>query len=75
VNELDKEIDEDLLNEIAVQELLNEDFGQLSLNALASTTTPSCIQLKATVKNKIMLILVDTGSSHSFVSSHFVTMS
>jgi hypothetical protein len=50
VNELDKEIDEDLLNEIAVQELLNEDFGQLSLNALASTTTPSCIQLKATVK-------------------------
>jgi hypothetical protein len=65
VNELDKEI--------AVQELLTEDFGQLSLNALARTTTPSCIQLKATVKNKTMLILVDTGSSHSFVSSHFVT--
>jgi hypothetical protein len=40
---------------------------------LAGTTTPSCIQLKATVKNKTMLILVDKGS-HSFVSSHFVTM-
>jgi hypothetical protein len=27
VNELDKEIDEDLLNEIVVQELLTKDFG------------------------------------------------
>jgi hypothetical protein len=38
-------------------------------------TLPSAgasIQLKATVKNKTMLILVDTGSSHSFVSSQFV---
>ena len=74
VNDLDKELDDDILNEIAAQELLAEDFGQLSLNALAGTTSPASIQLQATVKNKTMLILVDTGSTHSFVSAHFVTM-
>lgn len=74
VNDLDKEIDEDPLNEMAVQEILTEDFGQLSLNSLAGTTSSSCMQLKATVKNKTMLILVDTWSSHSFVSAHFVAM-
>jgi hypothetical protein len=26
LNDLDKEIDEDLLNEMAIEELLNEDF-------------------------------------------------
>lgn len=62
LNDLDREIDEELLNEMAVQEILTEDFGQLSLNVLASTTSSKCTQLKATVQNKTMLILVDTGS-------------
>jgi len=74
LNDLDREIDEELLNEMAVQEILTEDFGQLSLNALAGTASSECIQLKATVQNKTMLILVDTGSSHSFVSSDFVNL-
>jgi hypothetical protein len=72
VNDLDKDISEDLLNEIAIEDMINEDFCQLSLNALAGTHTSDCIQLRTTVQNKTMLILVDTGSSHSFVSSHFV---
>jgi len=74
LNDLDKELDEDLLNEIAIEELLNEDFCQLSLNALAGTVAQNCIQLYTTVKNKTMLTLLDTGSSHSFVSAHFVQM-
>jgi len=74
VNDLDREINEDLLNEMAIDEALNETFGQLSLNALAGTESTDSIQLKATVRNKTMLILVDTGSSHCFVSSHFVQL-
>jgi len=74
VNDLDREIPEELLNEMAVDEMLTETFGQLSLNAIAGTEGANSLQLKATVKNKTMLILVDTGSSHSFVSSQFVHM-
>ena len=73
-NDLDKEISEDLLNDMAIEEILNEDFCQLSLNAISGTDSPHCIKLKTTVKNKTMLTLVDTGSSHSFVSAHFVQM-
>lgn len=74
VNDLDKEINEDLLNEMAIDEMLTENFGQLSLNAMAGTETTNLVKLKATVKNKTMLILVDTGSSHNFVSSHFINL-
>lgn len=31
------------------------------------------MRMRALVKNKVMLILVDSGSSHSFVSSHFLS--
>ena len=74
LNDLDKEIDEDLLNEMAIEELLNEDFCQLSLNALAGTEAQTCMKLQTTVQNQTMLTLLDTGSSHSFVSAHFVRM-
>jgi hypothetical protein len=74
VNDLDREIPEELLNEMAMDEMLTETFGQLSLNAIAGTEGANSIQLKATVQNKTILILVDTGSSHSFVSSQFVHM-
>jgi hypothetical protein len=73
-NDLDKEIDEDLLNEIAIEELLTKDFCQLSLKALSGTKSNDSIKLKTTVNNKTMLTLVDTGSSHNFDSAHFVTM-
>lgn len=74
VNDLDKEINEDLLNEMTIEELLTEDFCQLSLNAITGTEPKDCIKLKTTVKNKTMLTLVDTGSSHSFVSTQFVEL-
>jgi hypothetical protein len=57
---------------MAIDELLTEDFCQLSLNAFAGTESKDCIKLKTIVKNKTMLTLVDTRSSHSFVSTHFV---
>lgn len=43
VNDLDKEISEDLLNEMAIEDMITEDFCQLLLNALAGTHTSDCI--------------------------------
>jgi len=74
LNDLDREISEESLNEMAIEDLITEDFCQLSLNAISGTDSLNCIKLKSTVKNKTMLILVDTGSSHSFVSSQFVQL-
>jgi hypothetical protein len=75
VNDLDKdkeEITEDMLNQLAVEDVLAQDFCQLSLNALSSAETDNAMKLKALVKDKVMLTLLDSSSSHSFVSSNFV---
>lgn len=74
LNDLDREISEDVLNEMAIEELITEDFCQLSLNAISGTESSDCIKLQSTVQNKTMLILVGTGSSYSFVSSQFVQL-
>jgi len=75
VNPLDKEeITEEVLNTLAVEDALAEDFCQLSLNALSSADNDNSIKLRTLVKNKVMLVLLDSGSSHSFISSSFVAM-
>ena len=74
VNPLDKEITEEVLNTLAVEDALAEDFYQLSLNALSSADTDNSIKLRTLVKNKVMLVLLNSGSSHSFISSSFVAM-
>jgi len=74
LNDLDREINEEALNEMAIEDLITEDFCQLSLNAISGAEATDSIKLKATVKNKTMLILVDTRSSHNFVSSQFANL-
>ncbi|WVZ53938.1 hypothetical protein U9M48_004823 [Paspalum notatum var. saurae] len=72
VNELDTPLTDEVLNQLAVEDTLAEEFCSLSLNALAGTDNGSCMKIRALVQNKVMLILIDSGSSHSFVSSHFL---
>ncbi|KAJ1265605.1 hypothetical protein BS78_08G089100 [Paspalum vaginatum] len=72
LNDLDKEIPEEVLNYLAVEEAIAEDFSNISLHALAGTETHGCFKLRAIVNKIVMLIPVDSGSSHSFISS-FVT--
>ena len=74
LNDLDRELSDDVLNELVVEDQLHEEFCQLSLNALSSQDNTSCINLKARVQDKVLLILVDSGSTHSFISSKFVEM-
>lgn len=59
---------------MAVEDVLTDDFCQLSINALTNAETENCIKLRSLVRNKVMLILVDSGSSHSFISSQFINM-
>ena len=77
INDLDKdkeELTEEMLNTLAVEDTLAEDFCQLSLNTLSSQDTGNSMKLKTMVKEKVMLILLDSGSSHSFISADFVRL-
>ena len=73
-NDVEMELSDDVLNELAVEDQLHEEFCQLSLNALSSQDNTSCIKLKARVQDKVLLILVDSGSTHSFIGPKFVEM-
>ena len=72
VNDLDTPLSEELVAQLELEDSLTNDFGHLSLNALAGTDDGHAIKLRALVKNKVMLALVDSGSTHSFVSAQFL---
>jgi hypothetical protein len=74
VNDLDGELSDEVLNELAAEDVLQEQFSELSINALSSQDTLNCIKLKAKVKDKVLLILIDSGSTHSFICQQFVEM-
>lgn len=72
VNDLDVVFNDEVLNQLAVEDALSEDFCQLSRNAIAGTENGEAMKLRTLVSNKVVLILVDSGSSHSFVSQAFL---
>ena len=57
-----------------MEDNLASEFCQLSLNALAGTAQGEALVVRALVQNKVMLILVDSGSSHSFINQQFVQL-
>jgi hypothetical protein len=71
-NDLDQPLSEEVLNQLAVEDALTDEFLQLSLHAISGTETESCIKLRSLVKNKVMLTLVDSCSTASFVSAAFL---
>jgi hypothetical protein len=72
INDLDQTLSEETLNQLVVEDTLSEELCNLSLNAISGTENADCIKIRSWVRNKVMLILMDSGSSHSFVSSNFV---
>jgi hypothetical protein len=65
VNDLDAELTEETLNHLEIEDVLASEMDQLSLNALAGTGSGDSMRIRALVQSKVMLILVDLGSSHS----------
>jgi len=71
-NSLDMPLSEEVVAQIELEDSLASEFCQLSLNALAGTSHGDAMHIRALVQNKVMLTLIDTGSSHSFVSAAFL---
>jgi hypothetical protein len=72
LNDLDAVLTEDVLNQLAIEDTLAAGFCHLSLNAMSGTEVGEAFKVRAIVNNKVMLILIDSGSSHSFVSEKFL---
>jgi hypothetical protein len=72
VNDLDVQLTDEVLHQLDLEDALDAEFCKLSLNAISETDKGEAIKLIAMVQNKVMLVLVDSGSSHSFVSSSFL---
>lgn len=71
---MDRELSDEVLDELATEDALHDQFCQLSLNGITSSDTTTCIKLKTKVKGKVMLVLIDSGNTHSFINSQFVHM-
>lgn len=73
LNDLDMINEDDILNKLAIEDALAADFCQLFLNALAGTEGEDCIRVRALVQNQVMIVLIDSGSTHSFIDSSLVS--
>lgn len=72
MNDLDKDLTEDIINQLATEDDIAEQFYHLSLNSLSSKDNIECIKLWSVVQNKVLLMLVDSGSSHTFINKTLV---
>jgi hypothetical protein len=71
-NDLDTTLTEETLNQLAMEDVMSEELQQLSLNAISGTADGEVLKIRALVKRKTMLILLDSGSSHNFISPSFL---
>lgn len=65
--EIDGKLSDEVLNAIAAEEAVEEVVAYLSVNAISGSANSKTIRLRALVENKVMLLLVDSGSSHTFI--------
>lgn len=70
--ELDMPLTEEVLDQLTKEDELVHAFCQLSLNAISGTEAGEAFKIRAIVNKKVMVLLIDSGSSHSFVSKHFL---
>ena len=72
INDLDMPLSEEIISQLELEDAISADFCQHSLNAIAGTDIGEAMRIKALVQNKVMLTLIDSGSSHSFISAAFL---
>lgn len=72
LNDLDVQLIESTLNQLEIEDVLTQELCQLSINAMAGTESADSMRVRALVHNQVMLILIDFGSSHSFINSALV---
>ena len=54
VNDLDMPLSEEILTQLAMEDSILDDFGQISLNAISSTDSGETLKVRALVKNQVM---------------------
>jgi hypothetical protein len=72
VNDFNAELTEDTPNQLEMEDIITAEMRQLSLNAITGTEHGDSMKIRVLVQNKVMLILVDSRSFHSFVSQCFL---
>lgn len=70
--DFDMPLTEDVLDQLSKEDELAQALCQLSINAIAGTEEGDAFKIRAIVNKKVMLQLIDSGSSHSFVSKQFL---
>ena len=68
----DMPLNDEIIAQLELEDALTTEFCQLSINALVGTDHGDAMKIQALVKNQMMLTLVDTGSTHSFISAAFL---
>lgn len=66
------QLSEEVLNMLEMHDIAVAEQLSLSLNALAGSEGANCLRLRALVGNQVMLILVDSGSSNSFINANML---
>lgn len=72
VEEHQSELSSEVLDILAVADSTAEEQYHLSVHAMAGTVDNDTICLRALVKYQVLLILIDSGSTHSFLNSSFL---
>ncbi|KAK3124731.1 hypothetical protein QOZ80_7BG0591530 [Eleusine coracana subsp. coracana] len=70
--DLGADLTEEVLLQLDKEDELQLEMGKLSLNALAGTDEGEALRVRALVQKQVMLLLVNSGSSHSFVNAAFL---
>jgi hypothetical protein len=66
-------LSEYILTALELSTLSSEENCFISLNAITSTQSNKVIHLRALVGNQVLSILIDSGSSHTFLNSSMLT--
>jgi hypothetical protein len=67
------QLSEEILNMMEIQDIASATQLSLSLNAMAGSEGSNCLRLRALVDNQVLLILVDSGSSTSFINADMLS--
>lgn len=66
------QLSEEVLNMIEMHDVATAEQLSLSINAMSGSDGSNCLRLRALVGNQVMLILIDSGSSNSFVNANML---
>jgi hypothetical protein len=72
VEDMEMVLSDEVLMKLEQEEKAAEEYYQLSLNAISGTAEKGSMRVRALIKKQVMLLLVDSGSSTSFISKGMV---